>query len=202
MPYQIRCGAIGALDRLDRNSVSRLADWTRARIIAGSGLRSRGLTYPAWRSSFAAFFPGACRSEAFFIGFHILLPKFPRSVVQHAFARYWPRQSRRFTCATHSSESPAPLEASPEPHCLGGGPRRAWRCVRDWRLSAAAEAEEAGAVPAGSGDLAGDGGEARINLIPPAEALRHDHNFMQLALMVPDDDRADLDMPGRRTASA
>ena len=48
---------------------------------------------------------------------------------------------------------------------------------------AIAQAEEAGPVPAGSGDLAGDGRQARKDLSLPAEAARDDHNLVQLALI-------------------
>jgi hypothetical protein len=62
------------------------------------------------------------------------------------------------------------------------------------RLLAATQAEEAEPVPAGSGDLAGDGRQARKNLFLPAEAARDDQNLVKLALIFPDDDRADLHM--------
>jgi hypothetical protein len=52
-------------------------------------------------------------------------------------------------------------------------------------------------VLAGSGDLAGDGRQARKDLSLPAEAARDDHNLVKLALIFPDDDRADLHMPSR-----
>jgi hypothetical protein len=51
-----------------------------------------------------------------------------------------------------------------------------------------------GPVPAGSGDLAGDGRQARKNLFLPAEAARDDQNLVKLALIFSDDDRADLHM--------
>ena len=69
-------------------------------------------------------------------------------------------------------------------------------------LLAATQSEEAGPVPAGSGDLAGDGRQARKDLSLPAEAARDDQNLVQLALIFPDDDGPDLHMPGRRALSA
>ena len=64
---------------------------------------------------------------------------------------------------------------------IGRRPRGIPRaCSR--RLLAAAQAEEAGPVPAGSSDLAGDGRQARKDLSLPAEAARDDQNLVQLAL--------------------
>jgi hypothetical protein len=80
---------------------------------------------------------------------------------------------------------------------MGGIPHA---CSR--RLLAAAQAEEARPVPAGSGDLAGDGRQARKDLSLPAEAARDDQNLEQLALIFPDDDRADLHMPSRQALFA
>src|ERR1700730_16898313 len=55
--------------------------------------------------------------------------------------------------------------------------------------AADASPEEAGPVPAGSSDLAGDGRQARKDLSLPAEASRDDQNLLQLALISPDADR-------------
>jgi hypothetical protein len=101
------------------------------------------------------------------------------------------------------------LGAGPGPDRPGsrGRPRIGFRrrgcprvCSRG--VLAAAQSEEAGPVPAGSGDLAGDGRQARKDLSLPAEAARDDQNLVQLALIFPNDDGSDLYMPGRRALSA
>jgi hypothetical protein len=45
------------------------------------------------------------------------------------------------------------------------------------------------------------GGQARIGLLLPGKAARHDHDLMQLAQMLADHHRPDLQMPHRLSPS-
>src|SRR5258708_2288779 len=75
------------------------------------------------------------------------------------------------------------------------------RLGRAVACASATQTEEAGAVPRRAGDGAGDGGEARIGLLVPGKAARHDRDLVQNALVLAHHRGADLETPDRLGAT-
>jgi hypothetical protein len=103
---------------------------------------------------------------------------------------------------SHSSIRRRPFNSRPyraPPRSSVNGPRSCrfglLICLR--RVVFFAQAEKARSVPTQPGDFSRDGRQAGVGLPRPIEPAGRDHELVDLALMLSDNDRADFQMPGR-----